>query len=196
MTGREDGAARLAPGDFATRIAAGDRSAEAEFVQRYERGVRALVRRHTRPGEPQVDDIVQDVLRAVLEKLREGALRDVAALPAYVQQAVVFATAAEYRKRKRRAEDGTIEPDAVLASPSDPVAHAEAGHLARVVRALLAELTVVRDRELLRRFYVEEESKEQVCRELGIDPGHFHRVTHRARGRLRELLLRAGIDGT
>jgi RNA polymerase sigma-70 factor (ECF subfamily) len=48
--------------DLVARIAAGDRSAEASFVRRFGRGVRALVRRHCRPGDPIVEDLVQDVL--------------------------------------------------------------------------------------------------------------------------------------
>jgi DNA-directed RNA polymerase specialized sigma24 family protein len=58
------------------RIAGGDRAAEAEFVRLFERGVRVLVRRRCRPGDPIVDDLVQDVLSGVLERLRAGAIHD------------------------------------------------------------------------------------------------------------------------
>ena len=78
--------------DYVERIAAGDHSAEIEFVRAYERGVRALVRRHCRPGDPIVDDIAQEVLARVLERLRLGAVRDASALPAYVQATIVYTT--------------------------------------------------------------------------------------------------------
>jgi RNA polymerase sigma-70 factor (ECF subfamily) len=190
-----DAHSNVAGGDgFIERIARGDRAAEAEFIARYAIGVRALVRRHTRPGEPQVEDLVQDVLSNVLEKLRDGALRDPARLPAYVQNAVVFATTAEYRRRKRRGENATERVDEVPATETGPEDTVASARLARAIRQLLTEMTVARDRELLRRFYLEEQSKGEVCRILGIDGSHFHRVAHRARERFRELLLRAGID--
>ena len=99
----------VAPTDLVERIAAGDRRAEHDFVRQYERGVRALVRRHCRPNDPIVDDLAQDVLARVLERLRAGAIRDAAALPAYVQATIVHTTSAEYRAR--RATEGTTAID-------------------------------------------------------------------------------------
>lgn len=182
--------------EFIARIAQGERAAENEFVTQYFRGIHVLVRRHTRPGDPQVDDIVQDVLRNVLEKLRAGALRDPAALPAYVLQAVVFAASAEYRRRKRRGDVGSeTAKDAVDSGPGPEDVDA-ADRRARAVQQLLLEMKVPRDREVLRLFYLEERARDEVCGLLGIEVTHFNRVTHRARERFRELLLNAGFDST
>lgn len=178
------------------RIAAGDRRAEAEFVEAYRRGVLALVRRHCRPREPAVEDIAHDVLIAVLGKLRESAIRDEAALPAYVRSAVVFAVQSEYRKRGRREAliEGIAEP-----MPDDPPStsqderppdHLERAQRRTAVTALLQELDVARDREVLRRFYLQEEERETICSALGIDEGHFRKVLFRARTRFAELWRR------
>ncbi len=175
-----------------SRIAAGDRRAEAEFVRQFERGVRVLVRRHCRPADPVVDDLVQDVLSGVLERLRAGAIHDPAALPAYVQSTVVYATSAEYRRRRPMQSQSEIEQ---LADPENPGSRLDAAQLARMLRDLLAEMPVPRDREILRRFYLEDEDKDSVCRALAIDPGHFHRVMFRARERFRTLLEGAGLYG-
>lgn len=177
---------------LAERIARGDRAAEAAFVTQYRDGVRALVRRHCRPNEPMVDDLVQDVLHRVLQQLRAGELRDAAALPGYVRQAVVFTTTAEYRKRARRGEDHQVPLD-TIADGDDPERRATRDELTRRVRTLLGELTVARDRELLRRFYIDEQDKDEVCTALAIDESHFHRVLFRARQRLRDLLVAAGV---
>jgi RNA polymerase sigma-70 factor (ECF subfamily) len=183
-------AAASAEPDLVARIAGGDHSAEAEFVLRFERGVRVLVRRHCRPGDPVVDDLVQDVLAGVIERLRAGAIRDATALPGYVQAAAVYATNAEYRQRRPTLNVAAIEqlPDA-----ENPSTQLAATQLAEMLRALLAEMPVERDREILTRFYLQEEDRDQVCRSLGIDPGHFHRVTFRARERFRTLLEQAGF---
>lgn len=176
--------------DFVARIAAGDRAAEAEFVRRFERGVRALVRRRCRPGDAIADDLAQDVLSRVLERLRAGAIRDAAALPGYVQAAVVHATGAEYRARRATEPLERIEG---LPSGENPDERVASGQLAGLLRAALAQLPVARDREILERFYLHEQDKDEVCRHLGIDASHFHRVVFRARERLRQLLAGAGV---
>src|SRR5512135_454901 len=132
--------------DLVARIASGDRTAESEFVQRFERGVRALVRRHCRPGDPVVDDLVQDVLAGVIERLRAGAINDSAALPGYVQAAAVYATTAEYRRRRPTQSVSTIED---LPDSESPMARLDATQLATMLRALLAEMPVARDRAIL-----------------------------------------------
>jgi RNA polymerase sigma-70 factor (ECF subfamily) len=175
-----------------SRIAQGDRQAEAEFVRLYERGVRVLVRRHCRPGDPVVDDLVQDVLSGVLERLRAGAIHDPVALPAYVQSAVVYATSAEYRRRRPTQTDAAVEQ---MADSETPGTQLDASQLAGFLRNVLAGMPVARDREILRRFYLEEEDKDSVCRALAIDPGHFHRVMFRARERFRLLVEQAGMQG-
>jgi RNA polymerase sigma-70 factor (ECF subfamily) len=175
-----------------SRIAQGDRQAEAEFVRQYERGVRVLVRRHCRPGDPVVDDLVQDVLSGVLERLRAGAIHDPVALPAYVQSAVVYATSAEYRRRRPTQTDAVVEQ---IADNETPGTRLDATQLAGFLRDVLAGMPVARDREILRRFYLEEEDKDSVCRALAIDPGHFHRVMFRARERFRLLVEQAGVWG-
>jgi RNA polymerase sigma-70 factor (ECF subfamily) len=179
-----------ADAEIVARIAGGDRAAETHFVRKYQRGVSSLVRRHCRPNDPVVEDLVQDVLAAVLERLRAGAVTDAGALPAYIQAAIVRATSAEYRSRR------TTVPSAVLEQvPSEecPTEHLSTRQLSELLATLLNQLPVLRDRELLARFYLDEDDKEEVCRRLDIDAAHFHRVVFRARERFRDLLLRAGI---
>ncbi|HEX7770672.1 MAG TPA: sigma-70 family RNA polymerase sigma factor [Dokdonella sp.] len=176
------------PGDMVARIAAGDRAAEAHFISTYLRGVRALVRRRCRPNDPAVEDVVQDVLSRVLERLRAGAIREAAALPAYVQAAIAYATNAEYRAR--RPTEG-MEAIADLPASDNPADQLDSSRRAAILRSLLEQLPVPRDREILVRFYLEEQDKDEVCRSLGIEASHFHRVVFRARERFRQLL-----DGT
>lgn len=176
------------------RIGAGDRAAETDLVLAFQASVRALVRRHARPADPIVDDLVQDVLHTVIMRLRENALNDPGALPAYVRSTVVFAVTAEYRRRGRRGEnDVNPESPESLPDPDEPAEHARRQQLRSAVHAVLAELTVPRDREVLHRYYLDEQDRDTVCAALSIDPEHFHRVLHRARTRLKQLLERSGI---
>jgi RNA polymerase sigma-70 factor (ECF subfamily) len=181
-------------GDLVRRVAAGERAAEAALLARFGRGVRALARRHCRPNDPAAEDIAQDVLIGVLERIRAGAIVDPLALPAYLRTAVVHAASAEYRRRRDRGGNLTVDAVAELDSGEPgPPQRLDADQLAAALQRLLPELPVPRDREVLRRFYLLEQDKDTVCAELAIDEGHFHRVVHRARQRFREILTRHGI---
>jgi RNA polymerase sigma-70 factor (ECF subfamily) len=69
---------------------------------------------------------------------------------------------------------------------------------ATIVRAVLGDLPTERDRQILFRFYIAEDDKERICRDLGLTHEHFNRVLFRARERYRELyrkwLAARGID--
>jgi hypothetical protein len=58
---------------------------------------------------------------------------------------------------------------------------------------MLEEMPVARDREVLVRFYLDDEDREKICRELGLTEEHFNRVIFRARNRFRELLEHRGF---
>lgn len=181
-------------GELVLRVAAGERAAEAVLLARFGRGVRAMARRQCRPHDPAAEDIAQDVLIGVLERIRAGAIADPLALPAYLRIAVLHAASAEYRRRRDRGGFLPVEAVADLdgGQPGPPQC-LDADQLAAALQRLLPELTVPRDREVLRRFYLLEQDKDAVCSDLAIDQGHFHRVVHRARQRFREILTRHGI---
>lgn len=196
-TGHLNSTAVIAPdreADLPARIASGDQLAERQFVLRFEQGIRVLVRRHCRPGDPMVDDLVQDVLEQILRKLRAAELRDADALPAYVRSTVVFMTAAEYRRRARKLEVQPSNEIDELPSSEDVADLFDSVQLRDVIRQLLAELPMARDREVLDAFYLRELDKDEVCARLGIDEPHFHRVISRARQRFGVLLRNAGIE--
>lgn len=189
-----DHAPEEAWGPLVERIARGDREAERLFVQHFQRGIRTLVRRHSRPNDPAIDDLIQDVIVQVIERMRLGAIKEPAALPAYVRMMIVNATTAEYRRRKLRGEgasqDGMAELAAQLDDPGDRFDDEQIGLR---IRALVDALPIRRDREVLVRFYLMEHDKSSICRDLGIEASHFHRVVHRARERLRELAVKNGL---
>lgn len=66
--------------------------------------------------------------------------------------------------------------------------------LAALVRAVIEQLPTERDRVIVRRFYLDEADKEEICREQqNLSPLHFDKVIHRARARMRELLQKRGF---
>jgi RNA polymerase sigma-70 factor (ECF subfamily) len=177
------------------RIGAGDRRAEEELVRRYHRGLVYLVRRRTHDSELALD-VAQDTLRITIEKLRQGPIEQAERLGAYLRGTAINLASAQARKSARRAT--TADSDAVdlaadqSAGPFDRVSSEQ---VQRVVRALLGELPVQRDREILIRTYLRDEDKSAICEALRIDSAHYNRVLFRAKQRFKELLMTAAGRG-
>jgi len=168
------------------RIRAGDALAESELIHRFSRGVRVILRSAGRQPEL-VEDLHQETMRILLERIRAGGVRDPAQLAGFVAS-LARNLATEHFRHTRRSEAGGEAILETLVDPS-PSAHelavrAEQGAL---VRRILEELPIERDRELLRRFYLGQESKDRICAEHGLSSLQFNRVLHRARDRFREL---------
>jgi RNA polymerase sigma-70 factor (ECF subfamily) len=176
--------------DLVGRIAHGDAAAETELWNRYSRGLLFLLRRRT--GDPDLaDDLRQETFRIALEKLRTGELEEPGRLAAYLRGIAVNLVMSDWRKRARR----NTEPDSeIIAEAADvssnPMDEASRQQIAVAVGGLLDELRTTRDRQILRRYYVDEADKAQICGELDISQTHFNRVLFRAKQRFRTLLLR------
>ncbi len=173
-----------------TRIAQGEKQAEEQLVARYSRGLLSFLRRKAGTDEL-ADDLHQDTFRIVLERLRGKGLENPAQLAGFIHATARNLVIAHFRKQARR----KTEPD------SDAVARTSHGgttqsdvtmldEQAKMVRSVLAELRSERDRELLLRFYLDEEDKQSVCAALNLTDKHFNRVIFRARERFREILLK------
>jgi RNA polymerase sigma-70 factor (ECF subfamily) len=65
---------------------------------------------------------------------------------------------------------------------------------ALAVRALLRELPQVRDRLMLKRFYLEDHDKEVICQELNLTEAAFNQALSRARRRFRQILEERGFS--
>jgi RNA polymerase sigma-70 factor (ECF subfamily) len=180
--------------DFVKRIGQGDRSAEEEFVRRYQRGLIYLLRRRT--GDQQLAlDLAQETFRIAIEKLRRSPIDQVERVAGFLRGTALNLMSAEVRKHTRRAT--TADSDVVDTIADDvpgPFEHVSSEQVQRVVRKLLDELPVQRDREILIRTYLEDQDKGLICEALGVDSAHYNRVLFRAKQRFRELLESAGAQ--
>jgi RNA polymerase sigma-70 factor, ECF subfamily len=179
-----------ASAELLARIGAGDSEAEAELVRLYSRGLSYLLRRLT--GDPTVaEDLLQETLHIALLKARTGAIERPESLEAFLRGTARHLWQAELRKRERRSRtfsgSGAQEETAVDPAPSVDTQLVQAEDRLRV-RRLLRELTQPRDREVLTRFYLAEEPKTVICRDLGLGADQFDLVLFRARKRFRQLL--------
>lgn len=144
----------------------------------------------------EADDICNEAIRIVLERLRREPLESPDALPAYLAQ-TARNLAIDERRRSGRRRTRTGQHTAIEQFPdatADPAEMVESQSRSLAVRRILEELPTDRDRRLLVRHYLEDADKEAVCREFGLTPEHFNRVVFRARNRLRKLIDRLGGD--
>jgi RNA polymerase sigma factor (sigma-70 family) len=116
--------------DLATRIHAGDRTAEEEFANTYRRGVMVIATVRTRDREA-ARDLTQEILIAVLKALREGQLRESAKLAAFVQGTARNLINNYIRSKSRRPE---CDLDSVVEPTADPVEKLESADRHRLVR--------------------------------------------------------------
>jgi RNA polymerase sigma-70 factor (ECF subfamily) len=184
------------PARLVARIQAGDRDAEADLVARFSHGLLLMLRRLAQ-NPALADDLHQETLALVLEKIRRGEVREPERLAGFIRSTARNLFIADRRKEARyrsldAPENGEDEagprPVTLLADRGPaPLDKVLAGEEARQVQRLLDELRFDRDRQVLLRFYLSDQSKEEICADLEIEPEHFNQVIFRARERLREL---------
>ena len=174
--------------DLVGRIRRADPSAEDELVERYRRGISIILRAESSDAGA-VDDLFQDTFRIALEKIRNGDLREPRKLSGFICAVARNLVVEHFRKVAARRTSSGLHL-AELASPRpDPledVLRAERGAMAQRV---LSEMPSDRDRQILLRFYVAEDEKDSICRDLELTSLHFNRVLFRARERYRALYL-------
>lgn len=177
--------------DLVRRVAAGDGDAETRLYERYHRGLLFLLRRLT--GSPeQAEDLRQETFRIVFERLRGRGLDEPEGLLGFLRGTARNLALAERRKAARRPREDGQEQLVEMADPAPSAADAlMRAEDARRFRRLLGELRVERDRQLILRFYVAGDGKEEICDALDLDTSHFKRVLFRARQRFKQLVAKS-----
>jgi len=136
------------------------------------------------------EDLCNETFRIVLERLRRQPLEDPSKLAAYLAQTARNLATADRRKTARRqtvtGEQAAI--DDFAAEAPDPGVALDLQARAKAIRKVLEELPNVRDRQLLVRFYLNDEDQAVICSDLNLTREHFNRVIYRARERFRVLL--------
>ena len=176
-------------GGLVARILAGEKAAEGELVQQYSRGVSIILNRAT--GDRSLsEDLSQETFQLTLEKIRRGEVREPEKLSGFICS-LARNLATDHFRRSRRSEQVADPNEAGLIPATSPsqLDHVLQTEKSKRVRQLLAELSE-RDREILQRFYIEDEDKDTICTDLKLSSLHFNRVLHRARERYRELYRR------
>jgi RNA polymerase sigma-70 factor (ECF subfamily) len=181
-------------GELSRRIRAGDVSAESELVRQYEPGLRVLLRRRTGGDVGLLQDLVQETLLVVIQRLRGEGIDDPGKIAAFAAQTARNLAIASLRKAERQRTDVDSEATERNADTSRSVTMlAEDLEAALAVRALLRELPQPRDRLMLKRFYLEDHDREVICQEMQLTEAAFNQALSRARRRFRQILEERGF---
>ena len=167
------------------RVRCGDPQGMEELYALFAKGVRYFLWRQM--GSQDLDDKVHDVFLIITQAIQRGDLREPERLMGYVRTVVRRQVAAyiETAVATRRHEVG-MEPALNVAdgqiSPERLAMERQNQEVAlRVLKGLPK-----RDREVLVRFYLDEQTPEQICRELKLTDTQFRLIKSRAKARYGE----------
>jgi RNA polymerase sigma-70 factor (ECF subfamily) len=177
------------------RIQAGDLEAEAMLVAQLQSGLRLVANRAAGGDFELAHDVCQEALVIIIRRLRSTGLENPAMLAAFAAQTARNLVTAARRKSYRQRTDRDGETIDGLADPRPPAQEQlAAGRIAVILNRILAELPGERDRTILIRFYLKEDDKSDICRDLNLSELGFNQVIFRARNRLRQLLIDSGFE--
>jgi RNA polymerase sigma-70 factor, ECF subfamily len=167
--------------ELVARIRLGGTDGMEELYQLFSRGIRIYLASQIGPDE--LESRVHDTLVAVMRAIRRDELKDPERLMGFVRAIV----------RRQAAAQGTTE--SVVSSElreENPEEAAAFHRRTESIDRVLAELSQ-RERDILTRYYLREQSQDQICRELNVTETQFHLL--RSAARLRYLELRRAEAG-
>jgi RNA polymerase sigma-70 factor (ECF subfamily) len=187
--------ARYTPRELVEGICAGERSMEDALVRQYSRGVQFVISQSL-ADRSAVEDLYQECFRMVLEKVRAGQVHEPDRLSGFICSLARNNVIEYFRKASRRESHHAAADEHRVAShePSqlDCLLREEKGSLARRV---LDALPSDRDRNVLYRFYIAEDDREEICADLGIEATHLNQILCRARQRFKNLFEQYSAGG-
>ena len=185
----------LSYAELSHRIRAGDTKAEDALSRRVAPGITQIIVSMT-GNFAQAQELSQETLIIMITRLRSHPLDEPDKLPAFAAQVARNLVIAERRKERRRKTDVDSEAIDALADQSQgQETDAQRESAAVAIRKVLDEMKSIRDRSLLVRYYLRDEDKKDICRELGMTEPSFNVVLFRARARFLELLAKQGLSG-
>jgi RNA polymerase sigma-70 factor (ECF subfamily) len=175
-----------------TAAGRGDPEAEGRLIAEYAPRLRFLIRR--RVGRPDdVEDVLQEVLTALVEAIRKGSLRHIGAFPAFARSLCLHKCLDWQRRRYRGLSSaGADDPPELVDPGTDVQARLEHLEECRQVRRALDRVLPrlkPRDRTVFLEYYVQERRAEEVCSRHGLRLDHLRQIRHRALEKLRRAYL-------
>jgi RNA polymerase sigma-70 factor (ECF subfamily) len=157
-----------------------------ELYRVFSRGVRFFLCRQLGPQD--LDDKVHDTFLVVVQAIRRGELREPERLMGFVRTVVRRQVAAQIdravqNRREQTELDSGISVSDQRDSPEETAIQRQQEEVAEAVLKGICE----RDREILTRFYLREQTQEEICDEMNLSETQFRLLKSRAKARFGEL---------
>lgn len=154
-------------GVLIAQVKAGEETGGEQLYKLFCRGIRDYLCRQLGPQE--LDEKVHDTFSIVVEAIRRGDLRHSELLIAFIRSTACRQVARyieqTYQSRREQADlEGGLT---VVDCGDNPEQEAVIQKKAKRMKGVLSRLSQ-RDRDILERFYLQEQSEEQVCREMSV----------------------------
>ena len=173
---------------YVERLRAGDFRTQEHFVAYFSELIQLKLR--SRVHSPQaIEDIRQETFTRVFVALRSGKLRQPDRLGAFVNSMCNNVLLEHYRSSSR---DSSLEDEEQKDFPAvtvDVLGAIAAQQTGEKIREILEEMSE-KDRRLLREVFLEEQDKDEVCRDFGVDRDYLRVLLHRAKQSFKSLYLK------
>jgi RNA polymerase sigma-70 factor (ECF subfamily) len=172
--------------ELVDKIKLNDTAGLEELYRVFTRGIRFYLCRQLGPQD--LDDRVHDTFLTVAQAIQRGDLREPERLMGYVRTIVRRQVAAQIEENvhNRKHEIDLDWGMAVSDTSSNPEQNAMRSESHDIARKVLKSIAP-RDREILIRFYLEEQPAEKICSEMGLTETQFRLLKSRAKARFGEL---------
>jgi RNA polymerase sigma-70 factor (ECF subfamily) len=165
-----------------------DAAAEAEICRRLGPRIRLYGLKHLR-NEAAAADLMQDVLVMLLQKLRDGAVREPEQVASFVLGAARQTVIDWRRSGRRRVRILEAFPVDLVPESEEPAEPLDTRRLGGCLAALPE-----RERAVLVMTFYDDRSADAVAAELGLSAGNVRVIRHRGLERLRGCMDSAGGD--
>jgi len=185
----ESASNRSAPVDWpelVERIRRGEESGMEDLYRIFARGIRFYLCRQLGPQE--LDDKIHDTFLIVVQAIRRGELREPERLMGFVRTVVRRQVAAhiDHLVHNRREQINLDVGVRVADRRRNPEQTAAFRQKTQFMLDVLKELSE-RDRDILTRFYLDEQTQDQICAEMSLTETQFRLLKSRAKARFGEL---------
>ncbi len=179
----------LPPVEWASLVAqikAGNDAGMEQLYKMFSRGIRYYLCRQLGPQE--LEDKVHDTFLIVVNAIRKGDLREPERLMGFVRTVVRRQVAAyiEQAVHTRREQADLETGISVVDRKHNPEQEAMVRQKNELMKSALEALSK-RDRDILVRFYLKEQSQEQICREMSLTETQFRLLKSRAKAKFGEI---------
>jgi RNA polymerase sigma-70 factor, ECF subfamily len=168
------------------QIKAGEDTGMEHLYKLFSRGIRYYLCRQLGPQE--LEDKVHDTFLIVVNAIKRGDLREPERLMGFVRTVVRRQVAAYIESAVHlRREQADLETSVTIADrKQNPEQEAIIRQKSALMKSALESLSK-RDRDILIRFYLKEQSQEQICQEMALTETQFRLLKSRAKAKFGDI---------